>query len=66
VWRLKQEDHEFMASLGYTVRPCFKKKRRKYILYQMMMSVVKKMEAGLLRDIEVRHSAFYWIVREGF
>jgi hypothetical protein len=39
--RLRQEDHEFKASLGYKVRSCFKKKpqtnkfpfRVKYILY---------------------------------
>jgi hypothetical protein len=26
--RLKQEDHEFEASLNYIVRPCFKTKRK--------------------------------------
>jgi hypothetical protein len=27
-WR-RQEDHQFTASLGYTARPCLKKKKKK-------------------------------------
>jgi hypothetical protein len=26
--RLRQEDHEFETSLGYTVKPCLKKKKK--------------------------------------
>jgi hypothetical protein len=28
-WEAEQEDHEFKVSLGYTVRPCLKKKKKK-------------------------------------
>jgi hypothetical protein len=35
--KLKQEDHEFDASLGYIVRPCLKNKNKKtknpYIIF---------------------------------
>jgi hypothetical protein len=27
--RLRQKEHEFEASLGYTERPCLKKKKKK-------------------------------------
>jgi hypothetical protein len=28
-WEAEQEDHEFKVSLGYTVRPCLKKKKKR-------------------------------------
>jgi hypothetical protein len=29
LWRLKQEDREWQANLGYIARPCLKKKKKK-------------------------------------
>jgi hypothetical protein len=32
--RLRQEDREFMASLGYMVRPCLKKKKKRLSMFK--------------------------------
>jgi hypothetical protein len=39
---VRQGDHEFKASLGYTERPCLKKKRKKSNAKHKYLRVVKK------------------------
>jgi hypothetical protein len=35
--RLRQEDHEFEASLGHIVRPCPQKTKKRYTLKAMLL-----------------------------
>jgi hypothetical protein len=57
LWRLRQKDHEFDASIGYIVRHCIKKERKKktsyseikYILLDQWKSFNKSQKSEILQ-----------------
>jgi hypothetical protein len=53
--RLRQEGHEFEASLGYLVKPCFKKERKKIQLCFLNEKVYNKV-TSLSLSLSLSHT----------